>query len=225
MKPYKFTRPLVGNVRLMATFYPYLNRFLLIIACTFISFMQANAQNAVVKFNLVSLLQKNMSGAVEIKLSDKLTANANLGLIAQTTGNEADTSSVYSKESGFLVAPELRYYLGDSYAEAPNGFFVGGNFLYESAKLTYKSSADSVGNVIQTSGNSSSMGFGVIIGSQWIFSEHFAVELFFNPYYNIPKTSGDINTNQISDAFIRNYRSDKEGFQWKRIGLSIGVAF
>lgn len=96
--------------------------------------------------------------------------------------------------------------------------------MYQGSKLSYQGIDDSLG-IIKTSGNAKSMGFGVVIGSQWIFSEHIAVELSFNPYYNIPNITGDISTNQISDTYIRNYKNEKEGFQFKRIGLSVGIAF
>lgn len=109
---------------------PKLIRIALVLGCLLCTFDGVWAQSAVIKFNLVSLLQKNFNGALEVKLSDKLTAASSFGLISDVSGSEADTTSIYSNESGFLVAPELRYYFGSAYeANAPNGFFIGGNFF------------------------------------------------------------------------------------------------
>ncbi len=184
-----------------------------------------SAQNAVIKVNLAALLQKNIGGGVEVKLSNRWTAEISANTVGKSTGISGDTSSVYSRESGFVASPELRYYFGGEYAEAPRGFFVGPNALYERAKLTYSTTPDTLGNVVTTTGDAGNWGIGLIVGSQWLFGDRFAVELFFNPYYNIPNVSGDITTNSASNAFIRNYKDQKSGFSFKRIGLSIGVAF
>lgn len=189
------------------------------------TFYTAQAQTTVIKVNLAGLLQKSIGAAVEVKLSDQFTIDASGAIVSQTTGIEGDTNTVYSKESGFLVGPELRYYFGGNYADAPSGFFLGADLLYEGVKLSYTTTPDSLGNAISTSGNGKNLGIGIILGSQWIFNDRFAVELFFNPYYNFPSTSGDIAVNPVSDAFIRNYTSEKSGFLFKRIGLSVGIAF
>lgn len=116
--------------------------------------------------------------------------------------------------------PQVRYYFYNEWATAPQGLFIGINTIYERFDISVDSSA-----IELTSGNARSLGYGLLLGHQWIFSKRFAVELFYNGYYNNIDLTGPLgNPTLPRDVSIANDYLERKGIN-HRIGISLGVAF
>lgn len=195
-----------------------MNKITLTLTCLLLCNLSAlYGQRTLIKANLGGIIQKNYGGSLEFVLSEKLSLLAGAAYTNRTTGSSIDSIGKIT-EKGFMAIPELRFYL-NSEEGAPKGLFVSTNIIYNKINISVINLPLDTTTLINTSGEASNLGIGFALGSQWIFAQRFAIELFFNPYYNIPSLSGE----------ILNYPSyiyeEKRGFQFNRIGISVGLAF
>ncbi len=172
----------------------------------------ASAQKSVVKVNLAGVVSGSFGGMYEYTLNEKLSAvlGANYLLKSQEEGVGIATTN----ETGFNVIPEIRLYPSTTYTEAPHGIYVGANLVYEKLNIDITSyNVDS----LNTSGNITNIGYGIVLGHQWIVENRFSIDLFVNPYYNSPSLEGPLLLQQLYEV--------RRGFLFKRLGVALGIAF
>lgn len=191
--------------------------FCILLFLSFTNIFEAKAQKHLIKANLLGIMSGQYGGSYELVLSEKLTFVANASYISRSrdTGFGVEVVS----ESGYMIAPELRFYLGSIYAAAPRGLFLGPNFLYEKVDVEVQ---DVPADTLVTSGAASNIGYGLVVGNQWVFNEKFVLEIAFNPYYNQASLEGGIRTRPVDQP---EYYERKEGFQFNRVMISFGLAF
>lgn len=131
--------------------------------------------------------------------------------VSTTKGDDTQFSST-EQETGYNVIPEVRFYVSNR-IDGGNlqGLYVT-NWIYEKLKVKI---TNPLPNSTSISGRFSKLGYGVIVGHQWLFRNRFAVDLFFNPYFNSPSITGDIAT-----TTPQRYE-EKRGIQFRRIGVAV----
>jgi len=162
------------------------------------AFAQESSPVSNVKVNILSPLARTFSGFYERKIAP----NASVQLGLSFTGAELDDV----KLNGWSVTPEFRYYAGQK--GAMQGFYVApfmrfGNFEVSDdlAKADLKS-----------------IGGGLLVGNQWIFSKKISLDIFMGPSYssgNLKLTEGQAEPDAPSTV---------NGFGL-RAGLTLGIAF
>lgn len=172
------------------------------------------AQKAVVKINPLGLFFGKMGGSVEYVLSERTSVVLSGAYINIKNADELSIAATHEK--GFQIAPEIRLYPSGNYDPAPRNFFVGANVIYERLQVDVTSAIDT----LNANGQAINLGFGATIGYQFIIGERFAVELFINPYFNRSTLEGNFNANSTISLY-----EPKSGFNFDRVGVSVGVAF
>ena len=152
----------------------------------------------ILKVNILSPLARTFSGFYERKIAP----SASLQVGFSYTGARLDDVQL----RGWSVVPEFRYYAGKK--EALEGFYVApfmriGNFEvsddFAKADLT-------------------SIGGGLLVGNQWIFSKGLTLDLFIGPSYssgNLKLTEGEAEPDTPGTV---------NGFGL-RAGVTLGIAF
>jgi hypothetical protein len=178
-----------------------LNRFFLVLIAIFSVTIAANAQQSkqnVFKASLMSPLVRTGSFFYERALDENKSVQ--LGFFYSGISVE-DT-----RFRGFGITPEFRLYLSEK-RQAPAGIFVAPYLRYQNFDLSY-------GDV--ASATYSSLGGGLLVGSQRVLSNIISLEAFIGPSYstgNIKTVSGDYNWNTgVFDGF------------GVRFGVTIGLA-
>lgn len=174
------------------------------------------AQHVVVKTNLLSILTGNYGATAEVAAGKKISLLLGGNYVDGKQGDD-DGISTITKEKGYNFIPEVRFYFSNR-IDGGNmqGLFAGPTFLYE--KLNIDITHQQTDSLI-TNGTVTNLGYGLVLGHQWIFSKHFAIELYINPYYNSAKLSGNVALTNPLQYEVR------EGIQFRRIGVAVGVAF
>lgn len=131
------------------------------------AFAQKSEPVSIVKVNILSPLVRTFSGFYERKIAP--SASVQLGL--SYTGAEIDDVQL----RGWSIAPEFRFYAGKK--EAMEGIYVApfvriGNFEVsdELAKADLRT-----------------LGGGLIVGHQWIFTKGLTLDVFLGPSYSSGK--------------------------------------
>lgn len=190
----------------------------LIALILFLSCSHLYGQRAVAKLNLAGILQKKYGGAFEFAFNQRFSGVLEAAYIMGSS--EGGTGLTSTSEKGFAVMPQARYYFPNQWTNAPQGLFAGLNVVYEKFNINVDSSA-----IQLTSGNAQGLGYGLLIGHQWVFSNRFSIELFYNGYYNDISLTGPLGSPSTSrDIEIANYYLERKGIR-HRIGISLGVAF
>lgn len=156
----------------------------------------AQAQNNVIKTNLLTPFVQTGSFYYERVLSD--SKSAQLGLFFTKIG-------IFS---GYGITPEFRFYLSEE--PAPEGFYVAPfasfmRFDVDQPEIGFK-------------GKMTNFGAGIIVGRQWIFKEKVAFDIFIGPEHttgNVKVEFGDPDQADTGtfDGFI------------PRAGVSLGLKF
>lgn len=187
----------------------------------FLTVCELQAQRSVVKTNLLGIISGELGITYELAITSKISATLTGNYVGERQENDFGTFN--TKENGFNVIPEVRYYINSGgYAEAPNGLFLGVHGLFEKRTVdiqvseppTIMISPDS----LSTMGNITRTGFGLSIGYQWILNERFAIELIARPSYQSNSFDGGIERSVYYDP-------EKDNFKLDRIGISFGIAF
>ena len=152
------------------------------------------------KINLLSPLVRTASLFYERAVSDDISVQ--LGFY-YTGATFSDT-----KYRGFGVTPELRYYLSEKYP-APRGAFIAPFVRYQSI-CGSEDGVDGKGTI-------STIGGGLLIGTQTMFKNKISLDAWAGPaYYNgTPKYTGDAESIEFPgfDGFL------------VRFGITVGIGF
>jgi hypothetical protein len=191
-----------------------MKKLLLPAALLLLAASSASAQDNIIKVNILSPLVKTGSFFFEHKLNE--SSSLQLGGLF-TSYNIGDTDL-----SGFAITPEYRYYLSDR-KEAMEGFYVAPFLRYQNLTLksTYTSyNGTGTGTSQQTEKASlDTFGGGILIGHQWIFKQHFSLDLFLGPSYNggTVKYEGSQGTQTLDAGSFKGFGV--------RSGITFGFAF
>jgi hypothetical protein len=176
----------------------------------------------VVKLNVLSLFTRTGSLSYEHVLSDKLSLQ--LG-VQYTLPRRARILGVNllgedGRMNRFSVTPELRYYPAGA---APTGFYVGPFARYVNLSVSGDVTQDINGQTRTVSGRvtQNTYSFGGVLGGQWVFGEHFSLDVFGGPYFSF----GSINVSQNITEEDYNFPSSVSFPVWLRAGLSLGYSF
>jgi hypothetical protein len=151
-----------------------------------------------VKVNLFSPLVRTVSGFYERKVSP--SASVQLGF--SFTGAELDDVNI----DGWSITPEFRYYATQK--GAMQGFYVAPFMRFGNFDLDDKVSKAEMKTI----------GGGLLVGHQWIFSKGLSLDVFLGPSYN----TGNIKITQGTTE--PETPSSIDGFGI-RSGLTLGIAF
>ncbi|QQS27646.1 MAG: DUF3575 domain-containing protein [Sphingobacteriales bacterium] len=175
-----------------------------------------HAQHVVLKTNVLSILSGNYGASAEFAVGKKIGISITGNYVSTKKGDDTQFSTT-EHETGYNVIPEARFYLSNRIdGGSLQGLYVGPNLIYEKLKVKITNPQPDSTTV---EGQVTNFGYGVIVGHQWIFKERFAVDLFFNPYFNSPSISGEIAT-----TTPQRYEGNR-GIQFRRIGVAVGIAF
>jgi hypothetical protein len=174
---------------------------------TMITFAQKSGSNKdydgtkmnVVKLNILSPIVKSGSFFYERKINDKSSAQLGIGFTGYKNSG--------TKFSGITITPEYRFYVSQT-NPAISGFYVGPFARYSNFKLTEDNNKATL----------STIGGGLIIGRQWIFSNVISLDIFAGPSFS----AGDAKVTSGTDIF--DVPGTISGFGL-RAGVTIGVAF
>ncbi|MGZ5190247.1 MAG: DUF3575 domain-containing protein [Flavisolibacter sp.] len=171
----------------------------------FATAVTANAQDKgksnAFKVNLFSPIVKTGSFFYERKINEKQTAQLGVGF---TSYNRMDI-----KITGLFFTPEYRFYVS---GKAMNGFYVAPFGRYQNLKIE-----DNSDSAEENKAELTTIGGGVSIGRQWIFSNIITLDIFAGPSLN----SGKVKITSGSDVDVPG---TFQGFG-ARAGLTLGVAF
>ncbi len=192
--------------------------------------MKAHAQKVVVKINPLSLFAATANVQGEYVINDKMSVQLGffVGKIGLSFGNTG-----LAQEIGYTwlgLTPEFRYYAQNTKKEAPRGLYLAPFFRYRLDKRSFVTSIYDPEQQLFTTGfvtkTSHLFGGGVLLGYQWLFSDAFALDLFFGPQYLSGPATYVIecetcggNETLVEEPTGLNFRG--AGI---RLGVSIGVA-
>lgn len=154
------------------------------------------------KVNLFSPIVKTGSFFYERKLNETSSFQFGFGFTAYNRENV--------KISGIFLTPEYRFYLTN---EALNGFYIGPYLRYQNLKIEDKNSNPSNPDKATLS----TLGGGLVVGRQWLFSDIITLDIFAGPNYN----SGNVKVTSGNTVAVP---SNFKGFG-ARAGVTLGVAF
>ncbi len=163
----------------------------------------AQGKQNVIKVNLISPIVKSGSFFYERALSEKSSAQIGVGF----TAYNRDAVKI----NGVFFTPEYRFYLSESEA-APVGFYVGPYLRYQNLKI------ESTESEPVDKATLSTIGGGVVVGRQWIFSDVVSLDIFLGPNYN----SGKVKVTSGSE--VEDIPGSINGFG-VRTGITLGLAF
>lgn len=162
------------------------------------SFLEGNAQENIIKVNILSRLDQTLNLNFERKLGAK--SSLQLGMFYTGYRN--------SEFQSFGITPEYRSYLSKS--ASPSGFYIAPFVRYHSYEYLNI-------NAQNKTLRSSYLGGGVMAGKQWIFNKRMALDIFMGPSYS--RTPQPITGDETS------YTSGSLNGFGLRAGLSLGIGF
>jgi hypothetical protein len=162
---------------------------------------QDKSKSNAFKVNLFSPIVKTGSFFYERKINEKQSAQLGVGF---TSYNRMDV-----KISGLFFTPEYRFYVS---GQSMNGFYVAPFARYQNLKIE-----DNSDSAEENKAELTTIGGGVSVGRQWLFSNIITLDIFAGPSIN----SGKVKITSGSDVDVPG---TFEGFG-VRAGLTLGVAF
>lgn len=162
---------------------------------------QDKGKSNALKVNLFSPIAKTGSFFYERKINEKQSAQLGVGF---TYYNRMDI-----KINGLFFTPEYRFYVS---GKAMNGFYVAPFGRYQNLKIE-----DNSEGAEESKAELTTIGGGLSIGRQWMFSNIVTLDIFAGPVMN----SGKVKITSGSDV---NVPGTFEGFG-VRTGLTLGVTF
>lgn len=195
--------------------------FTLLISIGIIS--TANAQDAskevknVVKMELSGVFLGQFQFGYERALNSNLTTQLNAGVVSRTLSWTDETSSISSVASGFVVCPEIKYYVD----EALRGFYLGTYGRFKQVNVNFKESYD---DIVQSSAERkrTRLSAGLLLGYQEVINDRMTLDLFVAPQY-VNATNELVEGNEELDA-VNSAILDYKG-AGLRFGFTLGVAF
>lgn len=170
------------------------------------SFAQENA----VKMNIFSLAFGTFNVAYERSINDVNTAQLGVFYMGYKIGD--------TKLTGLAITPEFRHYFDESL----HGFYIAPFLRYQNLSLSTENltDIDTAGNIVYYDGKASynSFGGGLIAGHQWVLGDHFTIDIFLGPSYNV----GTIKVTEGNEDDFSLGSFDGFGL---RFGLTFGFAF
>lgn len=184
----------------------------LFIALTCLMTSSLFAQDNVVKLNPLGALFGSINAGFEHKLNDNHSAQLNVNFISRTV----DVIFFKYKFSGFGVAPEYRFHLGDH--ENPFKLYAGPvvnvNFL------TSKVDGEDVGSSKTTY---TAIGGGGQIGYEWLIGSAFVIDVNAGAVYQSVSSSTEAESSDGETLDI-DFNLAVSGI-FPRITAAIGIAF
>lgn len=174
--------------------------FLALLGCFAVASKPAQAQDNLLKVNLLAPLLSTGSFYYERVVDD--TKSAQLGLFF----------TKFEELSGFGVTPEMRFYLSET--PAPDGFYVAPFLSF----MRFTVEDDHYEELESYKGTTTNFGGGLVAGRQWIFKERISFDIFLGPEY----TTGTIKVESGNKEDIESAALD--GFIG-RAGISLGLKF
>lgn len=172
----------------------------LVAALLIFVFFGANAQNNIIKFNLLSFTAGTANVAIEKRISETSSL--------QVRGFYMDVESSWVLNDigvkGYGIIPEYRVYFSKN---SPKGFYAAPFFKYQDLEVTSNDNGET--------GRLETFGGGVITGVHWIFGDIFSLDIFLGPAFNfgdIKGTEAEIETGPLEGFGVRS-------------GFTIGFAF
>jgi len=194
----------------------------------------------VVKTDPLSYLMGYYKFMDEIKFSKRISGNFILGYLSKGLADEGFTDQNI-KSNGFIVSPELRFYLLPKNKESPEGFYIAPWIRYEYERIKVKGMdmstwAYSSPTKTSTNVNINALGFGINLGIQLIASKFFSIDFFSGCGYGFLKIDGAKKNSDGYYEFVQpNYISNSTYDQlseiethknlYFRVGLNLGIAF
>jgi hypothetical protein len=152
--------------------------------------MQANVDgksNIVIKMNLSQLAFKNLSFQAEYAFHHKLSFALGFSNLLRRPFPAAfyEATAFFSRPTygGYAITPELRFYPGgDEDKPAPRGFYLAPYLRYAKYKVlqtvSYQDRPNDPTYTAEAEQTYSGFNGGLMIGYQWIISDHFAIDLW-----------------------------------------------
>ncbi|MGK7390663.1 MAG: DUF3575 domain-containing protein [Candidatus Cyclobacteriaceae bacterium M2_1C_046] len=164
----------------------------LIIVLFIFTFLGANAQNNIIKFNILSFAV----GTANVAFEKKVTESSSF----QIRGFYMDMESAWLINDigvkGYGIIPEYRVYFSKN---SPKGFYAAPFFKYQDLEVTSSDKTET--------GRLETFGGGVITGVHWIFGDIFSLDLFLGPAFNFGEVEGteaDIETGSLDGFGVRS---------------------
>lgn len=144
----------------------------------------------VIKINVSQLTSLKFEGQYERALGQKISIALGANLAAsrnlpkQYTKSDPTGALASFKSTSWALTPELRWYPG-SKKGAPNGFYIAPYAKFRKSNLEsdvpypYTDlNGQVITKTISMSGSYTGLGFGMLIGSQWIIGKHFSIDWY-----------------------------------------------
>ena len=166
----------------------FLSVLLLTMTASHFSFAQKNPKNNV-KLNILGLAVGTINLQYERVLSPKVSAVLGLSYFIPASSRIlkgiSTTEFKVNKNTitGFGAMPEIRFYLSGK-SEAPRGFYIApyGRFSLKTVDIDANATVDfinggkDVDTKFLTKGTFTTIGGGILIGAQWIFSNNMTLD-------------------------------------------------
>lgn len=175
-------------------------KILVLLACAVFVVTSVQAQQNVIKINILAPIVKTLNLQYERALNDNSSLQLGLFYTAFSSGD--------TKFSGFGITPEYRFYLSET--PAPQGVYIAPFLRYQSFSLEDEET--------DSEGDFKAFGGGVILGKQWIFKEKILLDIFIGPAYY----SGSVDAKSGDDDDFETGAFDGFGV---RTGICFGFRF
>ncbi len=178
--------------------------------------VQAQDQEAtgIVKSNPIGWLAGQFQFGYEHFLSEKLSVQVMPGVIFSSTSLSDTTAFIFDSYDatrlGFIVVPEVRYYLGDV---APDGLYIAPFGRFRTVTTSVDSDSDS--KRIR-----SAIGGGFVLGYQYQLANGLTGELFLGPQFKSTSSKKEGDFDRYEDLSL-----DEEDGTGVRFGLTIGIGW
>ena len=191
-----------------------MKKSILLLVCLLVANLGHGQKKNIIKLNMISPVLGAFHLSYEAVLKEKVTLQ--LGLMYFTDINLFGSSNSSDPDiSGFAITPEIRFY---PKGNAPVGFFLAASPRYQ----YYQSNSSSL-FFYKDKSTASSIGLGLVVGNQWVFSEVISLEIFGGPSVNKWSTTyTSTDPNGISNPEETGFTRSPIGF---RFGVNLGYAF
>ncbi|MCB2378384.1 DUF3575 domain-containing protein [Hymenobacter sp. BT635] len=179
----------------------------------------AQAQNNVVKLDILQPITNTLALSFEHKLSEASSFQVGVYLTSNYTedNNFFNSASYTAETSGIGLLPEYRLYLSEK-TPALVGFYVAPFLRYQ--YLSRKVSDVPAGQP-NADATLNAFGGGLTVGRHWIFKQRFSLDAFVGPSYMVSSVESD-DPEIGRDDFLGFYENANYGL---RGGITFGIAF
>ncbi len=195
--------------------------FTLLISIGIISTTKAQEVNNEVK----NAIKMELSGVIigqfqfgyERALISYLSTQLKAGLISRNFSWEDEDNLISSMASGFVVCPEIKYYVDEAF----RGFYLGTFARFKQVNVDFN---ESFNDIIQSSAERkrTRLSAGLLLGYQEVINDRMTLDLFVAPQY-VNATNELVEGNEELDA-ANSAVLDYKG-AGLRFGFTLGVAF